>query len=179
MLNDSMFMSWSDIKRHKKIMLLLLAAVFLFTGCGRREEKETAESLPETKAEIIGNVYIAPVADGSNYLAPAGTDTFSLYLERECVRPGTGVFTLYDAGDSSVLAEIPADSDQVIFAPVTEEHKSYYGMDRGTEVQISLGFGLEAGKRYYAAVSEDFVHYGDVGNRALGGEDQWPVQVED
>lgn len=167
------------MKQHKKIMLLLFAVLLLFAGCGRQGGEAETETFAETKAQLIGNVYIAPVADGSNYLAPAGTDTFSLYLERENVEPGTGVFTLYDAEDDSVLTEIPADSSQVTFAPVTEEHKAYYGMDRGTEVQISLGFALEAGKRYYAAVSEDFVHYDEVGNRALGGEGQWPVQVAD
>lgn len=171
------------MKQHKKIMRLLLAAMLLFAaalllaGCGRKGDEKLTETAPETKAELIGSVYIAPVADGSNYLAPVGTDTFSLYMERENVEPGTGVFTLYDAEDDSLLTEIPADSEQVAFGPVTEEHKTFYGMDRGTEVRISLGFGLEAGKRYYAAVSEDFVHYDDVGSRALGGKDQWPVQV--
>lgn len=165
------------MKQYEKI-ILLLAAVLLLTGCGGRGDGEETASSPETKAELIGSVYVSPVADGSNYLALAGTDTFSLYVEREHVEPGTGVFTLYDAEDDSVLAEIPADSSQVTFAPVTEEHMAFYGMDRGTEIQISLGFGLEAGKRYYAAVSEDFVHYDDVGSRAFGGEDQWPVQVE-
>lgn len=172
------------MKQQKKIIrslfmaTLFLTAVLLFAGCGKKGGEKETEALTETKAEQIGNVYIAPMADGTNYLAPAGTDTFSLYLERENVGPGTGVFTLHDAADDSVLAEIPADSDQVTFAPLTEEHKAYYGMDRGTEVQISLGFGLEAGKRYYAAVSEDFVHYDDVGNKVLGGEEWWPVQVD-
>ncbi len=171
------------MKQHKKITRLLPAAMLLFAvsllfaGCGKRGDEKETEAAPETKAELIGNVYIAPVADGTNYLAPAGTDTFSLCLERENVEPGTGVFTLYDAEDDSLLTEIPADSEQVAFGPATEEHKTFYGMDRGTEVRISLGFGLEAGKRYYAAVSEDFVHYDDVGSRALGGKDQWPVQV--
>lgn len=173
------------MKQYKKIIhlpaaaVLLLSAILFLTGCGRQSGEKKTEAAAETKAQMIGTVCIAPMADGANYLAPAGTDTFSLYLERENVGPGTGVFTLHDAADDSMLVEIPADSDQVTFAPLTKEHKAYYGMDRGTEVQISLGFGLEAGKRYYAAVSEDFVHDGDVGNKALGGEEWWPVQVAD
>lgn len=164
-------------------MLAVLAFLtFFLAGCdgknsGEKVGEETASS--EARIESIGGVYAAPVANGSDYQAPAGTDVVCLYAERENLEPGTGVLTLYDDADDSVLIKIPADSSQVTFAPVAEEQKVYYGMDGGTEIRISLGFGLEAGKRYYAAVSEDFARYGDVGSRAFGGKGQWPIQIEE
>lgn len=163
--------------------LAFLAVLLFLAGCGGKNSKgnsgqETA-SPAEMHIESIGGVYASPVATGDDYQAPAGTDAVSLYAEREGLEPGTGVLTLYDDADDSVLAEIPADSGQVTFGPVAEEQKAFYGMDGGTEIRVSLGFGLEAGKRYYVEVSEDFARYGDVGSRAFGGKGQWPIQVEE
>lgn len=165
-----------------KAAFFCLAAALLLAGCGKADDsgsgQERTESSAEEKAEYVGGVYADPVANGTDYQAPAGTDTVAFYVEREGVEPGNGVLILYDDKDDSILAEIPADSSQVAFAPVSEEHKIRYGMDRGTEVQVSLGFGLEAGKRYYIMVTQDFVRYGSASSRALGGKTEWPVQVE-
>lgn len=186
-------------QKHGKHFLpaLFLAVVFMLAGCGGNSDgadsrssmdaqsseeswlAAESSSLAETKAESVGAVYVDPYADGFEYLAPAGTDTVSLYVEREGVEPGTGTLTLYDDGDDSVVAEISADSSQVTFMPVSEEDKICYGMDKGTKVWVSLGLGLEAGKRYYVAVSPDFVRFGDVSSRELGGKEWWPIQVED
>lgn len=166
----------------KLLMALLLSAVFL-AGCdGKNGEKNSGEEVAlssEIHIESIGGVYAFPVANGSDFQAPAGTDAVFLYAERENLEPGTGVLTLYDDEDDSVLAEIPADGGQVTFGPVDEEKKAFYGMDGGTEIRVGLGFGLEAGKRYYVEVSEDFARYGDVGSRAFGGKGQWPIQIEE
>lgn len=176
------------LKGSKKrfIVTLLFLAVFLtifLSGCnGKNSGKNGGEesiASSEMHIESIGGVYAFPVATGSDYQAPSGTDTVFLYAEREALEPGTGVFTLYDDADDSVLAEIPADSSQVTFGTVDEEQKVYYGIDGGTEIRISLGFGLEAGKRYYAVVSDDFARYGDVGSHAFGGKGQWPIQIEE
>lgn len=173
---------WPKGSGKKLLTALLLSAVFL-AGCdGRNSGKNgggEAALSSEMHIESIGGVYASPVATGDDYQASAGTDAVSLYAEREGLEPGTGVLTLYDDADDHVLAEIPADSGQVAFGPVAEEQKAFYGMDGGTEIRVSLGFGLEAGKRYYVEVSEDFARFEDVRSRAFGGKGQWPIQIEE
>ena len=158
-----------------QLTAIVLAIVLACSGCGSGGQQET-ESQTQVQADSIGGVYVDPIAHGSLYQAPAGTDTVSLYVEREGAEPGEGVFTLYEA-DGTVAVEIPAGSSQVTFSPITEEHKEYYGMDAGTEIHISLGFGLEAGGAYYAELSEDFVRWEGISSKALGGSDAWPIHV--
>lgn len=167
-------------KRMQKMLVwpALLCALLWPAGCASGTDGTETAQQTEAVVEYIGGVYADPVADGVQYQAPARTDTLWLFAERAGVTPGEGVLTLYRDTDDTVVEEIAAGSSQVTFAPVSEEHMAYYGMDGGTEIKISLTGALENGRRYYVTVSEDFVRYGDVRSRAWGGRDVWPIQVE-
>ncbi len=160
-----------------QLTAIALACALAFSGCGGRQAGQTeTEETASPQASAIGGVYVDPVSDGSLYQVPAGTDQVSLYVEREGAEPGEGTFTLYGE-DGTAEIQISADSSQVTFGPVTEEHKAYYGMDGGTEIHISLGFGLAADSLYYGELSEDFVRWEGISSQTLGADGAWPIRT--
>lgn len=150
----------------------------------QQEEPPAESAVPDetedagTSGETIlpGEMTFAPrTSSENNYeVYPAGISRLTIYTHRD-VMAGSGILTLYNAADSSVIEQIAMnDTEKVAVMPMTDEELIDLGWtERGTKAVVTLTDPIAQSMNCFVTLSEGALQTADGQDLSAATEDAY------
>lgn len=167
----------------KRIAIMMLALLLVCPAAAAADWPEGLgpgqpyQGSPEVNlAEKLGYMVFAPDA---GIPASNACQQLQVYLPREDVQPGEGVFTLYTAAGEEVWRAAMNDPEAVTRRDLREDELTGLMWGGGTCFEIRLPRTLELGETYFVNLTRGcIVTDGGVDNAQIGGTDAWRFTLE-
>ena len=164
------------------VLLMALAVA----SCGKKEEEaveipeeqlaplEEKVTSPAEEAQVpasdpnsVGNMVYYP--NSNEFLgALAGSNTLTLYFEREGVTTGSGRISIYNDGDYSLLAYVDvSDSSSCRMEPIDNNGVQLSGWEKGTQATLFFPKPFQAGGKYFVMMDAGCFKYNDFESKAI------------
>jgi hypothetical protein len=173
---------------NKRVMVgMFIAFSVIMAACGKKEDKalvddETIElaplkeetvapavesQVPDSDPNAVGNIVYYP--NSNEYLgALAGSNTLTLYFEKDGVTSGTGRVTVYDEADYSMLSYVDvSDTSSCKMAPIDNNGVQLSGWSSGTQATLYFSKPFIADHRYFVLMDAGCFHFNEFESKAI------------
>lgn len=173
---------------NKRVMVgMFIAFSVIMAACGKKEDKALVDDeaielaplkeetvapavesqVPDSDPNAVGNIVYYP--NSNEYLgALAGSNTLTLYFEKDGVTSGTGRVTVYDEADYSMLSYVDvSDSSSCKMAPIDNNGVQLSGWDSGTQATLYFSKPFIADHRYFVLMDAGCFHYNEFESKAI------------
>lgn len=127
----------------------------------------SAIAISEASEDSVGNVVFYPT--GTSYLAAlSGTNSVTVYFEKEGITAGNGFMALYNADTQNKLAYVQCSNEQYCtVTDIDDNGKNLTGWDSGTMATIYFDYYFTSGESYYILLDPGCFSYGTVDSKEV------------